>query len=277
MFDVVMSEISNTCILGLFCIAEGKAGSFVDDGGHFYKPLQAGPRGDRECLFYEAIASDLAAEHMWRQSSRRKSLRWPTSSHAAEALERLNIAQRDELGLIATSRGLSTARGYSSDEEEEEEDELLEISSPSGHSEDELGTVAALITHGADRWGPRRSRLGSGSNNKAATGNGSIDKPGSALASGALTINGGLRRANLNDIAQLASSPFDRDEPADMNPREPVKGACRTFSELHGPLLRVIPRFCTRPCYALAVWLPIHTRIMIPTELMHPFRKQMAW
>ncbi|BDA44752.1 Inositol polyphosphate multikinase IPK2 [Coccomyxa sp. Obi] len=34
---------------------EGKAGSLVDDSGHFYKPLQGGPRGRREHEFYEAI------------------------------------------------------------------------------------------------------------------------------------------------------------------------------------------------------------------------------
>eukprot|EP00890_Picochlorum_soloecismus_P000422 jgi/Picsp_1/1380/NSC_04859-R1_inositol polyphosphate multikinase alpha len=31
---------------------EGKAGSLVDDCGHFYKPIQPGPRGDRETTFY---------------------------------------------------------------------------------------------------------------------------------------------------------------------------------------------------------------------------------
>jgi hypothetical protein len=35
--------------------AEGKAGSLVDDRGHFYKPIQPGPRGDRERAFYESI------------------------------------------------------------------------------------------------------------------------------------------------------------------------------------------------------------------------------
>lgn len=34
---------------------EGKAGSLVDDRGHFYKPIQPGPRGDRERSFYESI------------------------------------------------------------------------------------------------------------------------------------------------------------------------------------------------------------------------------
>jgi hypothetical protein len=41
--------------------AEGKAGSFVDDKGHFYKPIQPGPRGDRERAFYEAVALELRA------------------------------------------------------------------------------------------------------------------------------------------------------------------------------------------------------------------------
>ncbi|KDD73215.1 hypothetical protein H632_c2418p0, partial [Helicosporidium sp. ATCC 50920] len=41
---------------------EGKAGSLVDDYGHFYKPLQAGPRGERELAFYQAIQRELAAE-----------------------------------------------------------------------------------------------------------------------------------------------------------------------------------------------------------------------
>lgn len=39
----------------IFLTAEGKAGSLVDDRGHFYKPIQPGPRGDRERSFYEAI------------------------------------------------------------------------------------------------------------------------------------------------------------------------------------------------------------------------------
>ncbi len=42
--------------------ADGKAGSLIDDRGHFYKPLQRGPRGDRERAFYAAIAEMLQAE-----------------------------------------------------------------------------------------------------------------------------------------------------------------------------------------------------------------------
>lgn len=42
--------------------ADGKAGSLIDDRGHFYKPLQRGPRGDRERAFYSAIAEVLQAE-----------------------------------------------------------------------------------------------------------------------------------------------------------------------------------------------------------------------
>ncbi|KAK9811655.1 hypothetical protein WJX72_007711 [[Myrmecia] bisecta] len=41
---------------------EGKAGSLVDDRGHFYKPLQMGPRGDREREFYEHIMSAVRNE-----------------------------------------------------------------------------------------------------------------------------------------------------------------------------------------------------------------------
>ncbi|KAK9822491.1 hypothetical protein WJX81_002556 [Elliptochloris bilobata] len=41
---------------------EGKAGSLVDDAGHFYKPLQGGPRGRREREFYERIQGEVAAE-----------------------------------------------------------------------------------------------------------------------------------------------------------------------------------------------------------------------
>ncbi|KAL4431979.1 hypothetical protein ABPG77_000246 [Micractinium sp. CCAP 211/92] len=41
---------------------DGKAGSLIDDRGHFYKPLQRGPRGDRERAFYAAIAEMLQAE-----------------------------------------------------------------------------------------------------------------------------------------------------------------------------------------------------------------------
>lgn len=42
--------------------AEGKAGSLVDDRGHFYKPIQPGPRGDRERAFYELINSKKAVD-----------------------------------------------------------------------------------------------------------------------------------------------------------------------------------------------------------------------
>ncbi|KAK9907939.1 hypothetical protein WJX75_000286 [Coccomyxa subellipsoidea] len=40
---------------------EGKAGSLVDDSGHFYKPLQVGPRGRREHDFYETIRMEKEA------------------------------------------------------------------------------------------------------------------------------------------------------------------------------------------------------------------------
>ncbi|CAL5229779.1 g13168 [Coccomyxa viridis] len=40
---------------------EGKAGSLVDDSGHFYKPLQTGPRGQREWKFYETVQHEKQA------------------------------------------------------------------------------------------------------------------------------------------------------------------------------------------------------------------------
>lgn len=43
-------------------ITEGKAGSLVDSYGRFYKPLQVGPRGNRERAFYETLAACLRAE-----------------------------------------------------------------------------------------------------------------------------------------------------------------------------------------------------------------------
>lgn len=54
----------NTCLLLVVLVlrADGKAGSLVDDRGHFYKPLQRGPRGDRERAFYDAVAATLRAE-----------------------------------------------------------------------------------------------------------------------------------------------------------------------------------------------------------------------
>ncbi|GMH36539.1 hypothetical protein BSKO_04407 [Bryopsis sp. KO-2023] len=42
----------------------GKEGSLVDDLGHFYKPLQPGPRGERELAFYKRLF------RMFRSSSR---------------------------------------------------------------------------------------------------------------------------------------------------------------------------------------------------------------
>lgn len=50
------SFLITLCIFD-FESAEGKAGSLVDDFGHFYKPIQPGPRGNRERKFYEAIRS----------------------------------------------------------------------------------------------------------------------------------------------------------------------------------------------------------------------------
>lgn len=41
---------------------EGKAGSLVDEKGHFYKPVQNGPRGRREREFYERVRSELRTE-----------------------------------------------------------------------------------------------------------------------------------------------------------------------------------------------------------------------
>lgn len=48
---------------------EGKAGSLVDSYGRFYKPLQVGPRGKRERIFYETLAACLRAESAAEQSS----------------------------------------------------------------------------------------------------------------------------------------------------------------------------------------------------------------
>ncbi len=42
----------------------GKAGSFIDDVGHFYKPLQPGPRGEREESFYAYLTSKKRADQM---------------------------------------------------------------------------------------------------------------------------------------------------------------------------------------------------------------------
>ncbi|CAI7931299.1 unnamed protein product [Closterium sp. NIES-54] len=37
---------------------EGRQGSLVDDSGCFYKPMQAGERGEKELKFYTRIAAD---------------------------------------------------------------------------------------------------------------------------------------------------------------------------------------------------------------------------
>ncbi|GJP42454.1 hypothetical protein CLOM_g2016 [Closterium sp. NIES-68] len=37
---------------------EGRQGSLVDDSGCFYKPMQAGERGEKELNFYNKIAAD---------------------------------------------------------------------------------------------------------------------------------------------------------------------------------------------------------------------------
>lgn len=48
---------------------EGKAGSLVDEKGHFYKPVQNGPRGRRERDFYERVRSELRSENAARLRS----------------------------------------------------------------------------------------------------------------------------------------------------------------------------------------------------------------
>lgn len=50
-------------------ITEGKAGSLVDKYGRFYKPLQVGPRGNRERAFYETLAACLRMESSAEPSS----------------------------------------------------------------------------------------------------------------------------------------------------------------------------------------------------------------
>ncbi|KAK9822308.1 hypothetical protein WJX74_006000 [Apatococcus lobatus] len=49
---------------------DGKAGSFVDECGHFYKPLQNGPRGRREQEFYELIMAILQSEECYHPRRR---------------------------------------------------------------------------------------------------------------------------------------------------------------------------------------------------------------
>lgn len=48
----------------------GKAGSFIDDVGHFYKPLQPGPRGEREENFYAYVSSKKRADQLGIESSK---------------------------------------------------------------------------------------------------------------------------------------------------------------------------------------------------------------
>ncbi|KAK9868755.1 hypothetical protein WJX84_007552 [Apatococcus fuscideae] len=61
---------------------DGKAGSFVDECGHFYKPLQNGPRGRREQEFYELIMAILQSEEC--NHPRRHLSGSATASEAAE-------------------------------------------------------------------------------------------------------------------------------------------------------------------------------------------------
>lgn len=91
----------------------------MDDRGHFYKPIQQGPRGDRERLFYEAVAAELAAEAaaaarqadgvaepppLPRSLPKLIPTRLPSfRERAGEDLRgAVQIAQRDEYGLLAT-------------------------------------------------------------------------------------------------------------------------------------------------------------------------------
>ena len=51
----------------------GKAGSFIDDVGHFYKPLQPGPRGEREESFYTYLTSKKRADQLEIQLNKSES------------------------------------------------------------------------------------------------------------------------------------------------------------------------------------------------------------
>ncbi|KFM27677.1 Inositol polyphosphate multikinase beta [Auxenochlorella protothecoides] len=191
---------------------EGKAGSFVDDVGHFYKPLQQGPRGDRERAFYEDIASELAAEHLWRRTSsaRRPSLRPPPFFPDLRELERRgDIAQRDEWGLVGSPslHRHSAGAGAGSDGG----------ASPHGASDEDEGTAAALMV---DAWVARQRARGcspfASSNGRGAVG-------GSPL-----------RIDSTSSSSNGKASDAGREPDAEPEPQ---------FSVLHSPLLRVIPRF----------------------------------
>lgn len=97
----------------------------MDDRGHFYKPIQPGPRGDRERCFYETVASIIVSElELVKQiddsTPTKASFGAPTlspsisipgrqsiakESFIASEFRRnsFEIAQRDELGLITAT------------------------------------------------------------------------------------------------------------------------------------------------------------------------------
>lgn len=84
--------------------ADGKAGSLVDGRGHFYKPLQKGPRGDRERAFYDAVANTLQAEVAAGSS--------PAAAAAALASTDCSpVAVRDGVTVAAAAAALASGPG----------------------------------------------------------------------------------------------------------------------------------------------------------------------
>ncbi|KAL6766388.1 hypothetical protein ACKKBG_A35830 [Auxenochlorella protothecoides x Auxenochlorella symbiontica] len=221
---------------------EGKAGSFVDDVGHFYKPLQQGPRGDRERAFYEDIASELAAEHLWRRTSsaRRPSLRPPPFFPDLRELERRgDIAQRDEWGLVGSPslHRHSAGAGAGSDGG----------ASPHGASDEDEGTAAALMV---DAWVARRGRgAGSAADSSTLAASGGDGGGGDGQASPE-RARGCSPFASSNGRGAVGGSPLRIDSTSSSSNgkasdvgREPDAEPEPQFSVLHSPLLRVIPRF----------------------------------
>ena len=91
--------------------ADGKAGSLVDDQGHFYKPLQYGPRGDRERAFYQSMADQLAAEQQQQQVPRSGSGRQAQSAAGGQpsmlsSLRAVSVAAGTDSPTSPTARSL---------------------------------------------------------------------------------------------------------------------------------------------------------------------------
>ena len=74
----------------------GKAGSLIDDVGHFYKPLQPGPRGEREETFYRYVSGRKRAEREQLLADFERGGERGGAQHALQSLQSMQSLQSSQ-------------------------------------------------------------------------------------------------------------------------------------------------------------------------------------